>query len=133
MQATLLSKSAAQMNYDNRLTLSVSVSNFEAAKRWYSEVLGLEFIYEVPELAWAEFKTATPGLSLGISAVEQLSGQGSVVPTFGVVDIEPARAHLEQHGVRFDGPNQTMPGMVILATFFDPDGNPYMLAQSLME
>jgi len=35
-------------------------------------------------------------------------------------------------GVRFDGDNVEIPDMVRLATFFDPDGNSYMLAQSLM-
>jgi catechol 2,3-dioxygenase-like lactoylglutathione lyase family enzyme len=132
MESTLLSKSATQMQYDNTLTLAVSVSNFEAAKRWYAEVLGLEFVYEVAEIGWAEFKTPTPGLGLGVSAVEKVGGQGSVVPTFGVVNIEQARAHLEQHQVRFEGPTQTMPGLVKLATFYDPDGNPYMISESLM-
>lgn len=35
--------------------------------------------------------------------------------------------------MRFDGPTQTIPGMVKLATLFDPDGNTLMLFQSLAE
>ena len=50
---------------------------------------------------------------------------------FGVVDIDVARAELEGKGVRFDGDTIELPGMVKLASFFDPDGNRYMLAQSL--
>ena len=42
-----------------------------------------------------------------------------------------ARAELEAKGVRFDGDTVEVPGMVKLATFFDPDGNRYMFAQSL--
>jgi hypothetical protein len=33
--------------------------------------------------------------------------------------------------VRFDGPTIELPGMVKLATFFDPDGNPMMFYQDL--
>jgi hypothetical protein len=42
-----------------------------------------------------------------------------------------ARRHLEQHGVRFDGDTYEISGMVKLATFYDPDGNPFMLAEAL--
>ncbi|HSD03011.1 MAG TPA: VOC family protein [Gaiellales bacterium] len=51
--------------------------------------------------------------------------------TFGVADIDAARAHLEAHDVRFDGETSEVPGMVRLATFYDPDGNTFMLAQRL--
>ncbi|MDX2005117.1 MAG: VOC family protein [Meiothermus sp.] len=131
MEATLLSKSAQQMHYQNSLTLAVNVSDFEAAKRWYGEVLGLEFVYEITEIAWAEFKTPVAGMTLGVSGVETVNAGGSIVPTWGVSDIEQARAHLEAHRVRFDGPTQTVAGMVKLATFYDPDGNPFMLAETL--
>ena len=53
------------------------------------------------------------------------------VLTFGVKDIDAARASLESRKVRFDGPTQTIPGMVRLATFFDEDGNALMLYQDL--
>jgi hypothetical protein len=33
--------------------------------------------------------------------------------------------------VKFDGPTQEIPGMVKLATFFDPDGNAMMFFQDL--
>jgi len=66
---------------------------------------------------------------LGIN--EEVDGKGGTTPVFGVVDIEAAKAELEGNGVTFDGEIMTLPGMVKLATFFDPDGNSYMLAQSL--
>ena len=52
---------------------------------------------------------------------------------FGVADIDAARVELEAKGVVFDGDTRELPGMVKLATFFDPDGNRYMLAQSLVD
>jgi hypothetical protein len=48
-----------------------------------------------------------------------------------VKDIDAARAQLEGMDTRFDGDTHEVPGMVRLATFFDPDGNPWMLAQAL--
>ncbi len=55
---------------------------------------------------------------------------GSTVPTFGVTDLDAARGRLEANGVKFDDTSE-VPGMVRLATFYDPDGNPWMLAQVL--
>lgn len=54
------------------------------------------------------------------------------VPTFGVTDMEAARAHLASHGVRMDD-TFDVEGMVKLAGFHDPDGNPWMLAQTTQE
>ena len=53
--------------------------------------------------------------------------------TWGVKDIDAARTLLESKKVRFDGPTQEIPGMVKLATFFDPDGNPMMFYQDLQK
>ncbi len=49
-----------------------------------------------------------------------------------MIDIDVARKHLESHGVRFDGDTREIEGMVKLATFYDPDGNSFMLAESEM-
>ena len=62
-----------------------------------------------------------------------MSGQGAITPTFRGIDIEDARGYLERNGVRFDEGTNEVPGMVKLATFYDPDGNPWMLAQVLQE
>jgi CreA protein len=53
------------------------------------------------------------------------------VPTFTVKDIDAARAHLESVGARFDGDTYQIHDMVKLATFYDPDGNAWMLAEQL--
>ena len=53
------------------------------------------------------------------------------MPTFGVNDIDAARAHLESLDTRFDGDTYEIDGMVKLATFYDPDGNAWMLSQLL--
>jgi CreA protein len=122
----------ANLGYAPQLTCSVSVRNLEGAKRWYSEVLGFEHLYTMTEIGWSELATAIPGVNIGLSQVEEHEVKGSVVLTFAVKDIAHARAQLERHHTKFDGETQTISGMVKLATFFDPDGNPFMLSENLM-
>jgi predicted enzyme related to lactoylglutathione lyase len=121
----------ADLGYVPQLTCSVSVRNLENAKRWYAEVLGFRHLYTMPEIGWSELATAIPGVNIGLSEVLNFEAKGGTVPVFGVNDIAHARAHLERHRTRFDGETQTIPGMVKLATFFDPDGNPFMLSEEL--
>ena len=121
----------ANLGYVPQLTCSVSVRNLEKAKRWYTEVLGFQHLYTMPEIGWSELATAIPGVNIGLSQVEDLEAKGGTVPVFGVKDIAHARAQLERQQTRFDGETQTIPGMVKLATFFDPDGNPFMLSEEL--
>ena len=54
-----------------------------------------------------------------------------LTPTFGVEDIDHTRKMLEERGARFDGETIELPEMVKLATFFDPDGNPIKLYESI--
>jgi predicted enzyme related to lactoylglutathione lyase len=93
-------------------------------------MLGSEVIYKVAEMGWAEVASPVAGVSIGLSQVEKPKTAGCV-PVWAVADIDAARNSLEARAVRFDGDTITIPGMVRLATFFDPDGNPWMLSQSL--
>ena len=122
---------ANKINYDGVINCSVAVSELEKALRWYREVLGFELIYEVADIGWAEVTTPTPNVTLGLSQVEKVETAGGATVVFGVVDIDEARSQLENNDVRFDGETTTIPEMVRLATFFDPDGNKFMLAQDL--
>lgn len=125
---------AAEMTYRAETTCVVTVSDFRAAAKWYEEVLGFQNLYEVPEMPWGEWATNVPGTTIGLGQAqpgESVQTGGGAVLTFGVQDIEKARAWLESKGVRFDGDISEVPGMVKLATFFDPDGNTFMLAQGL--
>ena len=119
-------------SYDGTITLSSSVKDLDAALAWFQDVLGFEEIFKVAEFGWAEVATPAEGVSVGLDQRDEVGGEGGSTPVFGVVDIDAARAELEAKGVRFDGETVEVPGMVKLATFFDPDGNRYMFAQSLM-
>jgi CreA protein len=121
----------SSVGFINGLTLSLSVRDLERSKHFYREVLGFIFSYEVEEIGWAGFRTPTGDVMLGLSQVEEVNPNTGLVPTFNVSDIEATRAKLEAQQVSFDGPTQTLAGLVKLATFFDPDGHPFRLSQSL--
>ncbi|MFG0260163.1 MAG: VOC family protein [Phycisphaerales bacterium JB041] len=121
---------ANSMGFRQELTISTQVSDLDAALKWYGDTLGCQLLYRVDDLAWAEVTSPIDTVRIGLSQVEKPKTSGPV-PVWSVDDIAAARAALESKKVRFDGDTVTIPGMVSLATFFDPDGNAWMLAQSL--
>lgn len=120
------------MNFNGTITLSSAVSDLEASLAWFKDVMGFDETFKVAEAGWAEVATPAEGVSIGLSQTDEpVDGDGGSTPVFGVDDIDAARGELEAKGVKFEGDTVELPGMVKLATFFDPDGNRYMLAQSL--
>jgi predicted enzyme related to lactoylglutathione lyase len=114
------------------LTCALSVSSLDAAIVWYSEHLGLNLLYRADEIGWCELSSPIPGVTLGLSQVETPKVHG-VVLTFATNSIDATRKQLEQGGVKFAGPTEVIPGLVKLASFYDPDGNTFMLSESLGE
>ena len=127
-----LSERAVALSYNGGLTCAVHVSDLEKSIAWYEKVLGFKLMYHMKEMGWCEMASPVSGVLVGLSQVEDPKVRG-VTLTWGVHDIESARKMLEADDVRFDGPTQEIPGMVKLATFYDPDGNTYMLYQSLSD
>lgn len=121
------------LGYTGGLTLATQVSDLDKAIAWYTDVLGFQTLYKVDDIAWGEVKTEVQGVNIGLSQVESPRVGAGPVPTFGVEDIDHARSLLEAKDVKFDGETREYPGMVRLATFFDPDGNALMLYQSLSD
>lgn len=119
------------MNYRGGITISLQVADLDKALAWYNTVLGFPTLYRVEEIGWAEVKTETPDVQLGLGQAEKPRTGAGPVPVFEVGDITAARKRLESHKVKFDGDTRTIAGMVKLATFFDPDGNAFMLSQTL--
>lgn len=118
------------------LTIAIAVKDWNAARAWYTEKLGLQELWNTEEGGWAEFPVPGTGTTLGLARLgegDTPPGPGGVNITFGVEDIAAARSELEANGVQFLGPTDELPGMVRLATFQDPDGNVMMLAQSLAQ
>lgn len=112
------------------ITLAVSVTDRARTAAWFKQHFGFEEVFSIDEAGWTELATHTPGVTLGFGDAESVA-PSSTVPVFGVGDCDAARSALEAEGVRFDGETLVIPDMVKLATFFDPDGNPFMLAETL--
>ena len=119
----------APITYETtNLTISVNVSDLQRSIDWYREALGFDVEYRLDEIGWAELTTPFGAVNVGLSQTEDQRA-GGTVPTFGVVDIEAARRHLESRGVKLDEIFDVQ-GMVKLMGFYDPDGNPWMLAET---
>lgn len=121
------------IGYDGGLTCSLGVSSLDASIAWYREVLGFALLYRMEEIAWCELSTGVARVNVGLGEREEAGGRGGATLTFGVADIEAAKAELDRHAVRQDGPIQDIPNMVRLLTFFDPDDNALMFYQDLSE
>jgi predicted enzyme related to lactoylglutathione lyase len=123
----------AGISFNGGLVCAFQVTDLARAIKWYSDVLGCKLIYKVDEIGWCEMTSPTPGVAIGLSQVEKITGRGNCKLTFGVTDVEGSRATLESKKVKFEGPTVEIPGMVKLATFFDPDDNPHMFYQDLQK
>lgn len=108
------------------------VTDWEKAKKFYGETLGLGSAYCTDEGGWAEFKTNSD-VRLAIHKVQpgQPVTKGGGTAIFSVADAHAAKSDLEKRGVVFDGDIRELPGMVRLGTFRDPDGNALQIAQDL--
>ncbi|MES2988193.1 MAG: VOC family protein [Pseudomonadota bacterium] len=119
------------ITYDGGLTCAISVTSLDAAIPWYEELFGMTLLYRMDEMAWCELISPVARVNVGLSQVESVPQGGGATLTFGVVDLDAAKAALDAKGIRQDGPIIDVPGMVRLLTFYDPDGNALMFYQDL--
>ena len=90
-------------------------------------------LYRADEIGWCELSTHMAGVNVGLSENREVAQGGGATNVWWVTDIEAAKARLDAHGVRLNGDIQTIPDLVKLLTFYDPDGNAMMLSQSLQD
>lgn len=119
------------IGFDGGLTCAMGVSDLDRSIAWYRDTLGFDLLYRMEDDAWCELKTGVERVNLGLSQVEEPGGKGGATLTFGVEDIESAKAELDARAVRQDGPIRDIPGLVRLLTFYDPDDNALMLYEDL--
>jgi predicted enzyme related to lactoylglutathione lyase len=121
------------LDFVPELTASMGVTSLDKSIAWYGEVLGFALLYRADEIGWCEMTTHMAGVNVGLSENREVQQGGGATNVWSVTDIEAAKAHIDARGVRQDGEIQTIPGLVRLLTFYDPDGNAMMFAQSLQE
>ena len=125
------STTTSGVKYDGGLTCSIQVKDLDKSIAFYQDIMGFKMLYHIKEMAWCELASAVARVNIGLSEVEHPAKLSGTKLTFGVSDIDASRKFLESKGVKFDGETQEIPGMVKLATFFDPTGNALMFYQDL--
>ncbi len=118
------------LDFVQELTASMGVTDLDRSISWYEKILGCALMYRVDEIGWCEMQTHMDGVRIGLSQNQSVVQGGGATNVWSVADIEAAKAHLDAHDVRQDGGIQHIPGLVKLLTFFDPDGNAMMFAES---
>lgn len=119
------------LSYDGGLTCSLRVTDLDRSIAWYADKLGFSLLYRADEIGWCELSTGVARVNIGLSESQEAGGAGGATLTFGVTNIEAAKAAMDAAGVRQDGPIQDIPGLVRLLTIFDPDDNALMLYQDM--
>jgi predicted enzyme related to lactoylglutathione lyase len=109
------------------------VTNWEAAKKFYDDVLGWPVAISSDELGWREYgrvNEAHVAISRWQGPAPMPAGLNGIC-TFTVEDVVAVTAALRAKGVKCDDP-MVIPGIVALGTFFDPEGNRFQFAANVM-
>ena len=105
----------------------VPTQDFDAAVRFYGEVLGLPESARYGKSPGAEFETGNLTLAVIESDRFGLEFQANNHPiALHVDDVEASQAELESRGIEFGGDTLDS-GVCHMAFFKDPDGNALML------
>ena len=107
--------------------ICVPVTDIEAAREFYGNVLGLEFGKQWGEMPGLEYETGNLTIAVMQSDAFGLEFAPNTHPiALHVDDVEAARSELESKGIEF--PQDTIDsGVCHMAYFSDPDGNGLML------
>ena len=103
--------------------ITVPTQDYERAKEFYGETLGLPFSKQWGDLPAGEFETGN--LTIAVLQTDALNIEfkpHSLPIEMHVEDFEAAKSELESRGVEFEG--ETLDSGVCFQAFFsDPDGN----------
>jgi len=107
--------------------VAVPTEDYEAATKFYGEVLGLPFGKRWGEMPAGEFETGSLTIAVMQSDAFGIEFHPHRHPiALHVEDVEAARAELESRGVAFQADTMDS-GVCHMAFFADPDGNALML------
>ena len=111
--------------------VSYNVADFERAKKFYGETLGLPIAAQMDGVGWIEYGFPNH-THLALNAWQgpgPVPTGGGATVVFGSKNVRAAVEHLRAKGVRCDDAVE-IPGMVIYASFYDLDGNRLQIAES---
>jgi methylmalonyl-CoA/ethylmalonyl-CoA epimerase len=107
---------------DRVLQLSIPVRDLDRAKTFYRDVVGLKFLFEVPNMVF--FDCGGIRILVGIGDVAPKNAGCSIY--FNTPDIKAEVSQLRERGVEMQDAQmiaQLGDREVWLAHFYDPDGN----------
>jgi predicted enzyme related to lactoylglutathione lyase len=105
----------------------VPTKDYEAASKFYGEVLGLPFSKQWGDMPAGEYETGTLTIAIMQSDAFGIEFQPHGHPiALHVDDVAEARAELEEKGIGFVADTMDS-GVCHMAHFTDPDGNVLML------
>ncbi|MBI5032576.1 MAG: VOC family protein [Chloroflexi bacterium] len=112
--------------------VSVNVTDWARARKFYHETLGLPIAAEIDGVGWLELGLPNQthfALNRWDGPEPAPTNSGNATVVFGVDDARAVMDKLRAKGVRCEEVVE-IPGMVIYGTFYDPDGNRLQVAQS---
>lgn len=107
-----------------------NVSNLNRTLEFYTKKLGFKELYADANIRQAMLTTNTKDCLIGFAEIQSTAPSSTCI-TFEVESIEEAVKFLQQKGVEFKEGIFEVPGVVKLATFFDPDGYKLMLSERI--
>lgn len=107
------------------------VQDLARAKAFYGELLGLPVRGEDPEGRWVEFGPPRGPRILLQWSPEGAPGNAGGGAMFEVRNARRTLNRLKRRGVQV-GDLMEIPGVMVVGTFYDPDGNPLHVVQSLL-
>ena len=114
--------------FKNINVVSYDVSNWEQAKKFYTETLGLgEPSFLSDEVGWAEYGGENETHFALNRSDSPPAGEGGATVVFTVDDAYKAVEELRKRGVKCEDVIP-IPGMVTYATFYDLEGNKLQMA-----
>jgi catechol 2,3-dioxygenase-like lactoylglutathione lyase family enzyme len=103
--------------------ITVATKDFEAARAFYGDVLGLRFSKQWGDMPAAEFETGNLTIAVMQSDAFGMEFRANNHPIeLRVEDFEAARSELQSRGIEFKG-EVLDSGVCYQAFFEDPDGN----------
>lgn len=115
--------------YKSGLTVWYSVKDIEVTKEFYTKKLGFDLYFHDKDGGNVIMYTNTADCTIGFSCADEVVPSTSSI-VFEVENIEKAYETLKIRGVEFIGGIETVPGMLKMATFADPDGHSLMLSET---
>ncbi|QGH35560.1 lactoylglutathione lyase [Gracilibacillus salitolerans] len=118
--------------YKSGLTIWYNVKSMDESVKYFTEGLGFSLDFKDEEQRIAMITTNTKDYCIGFAEAETIAPVTSSA-VFEVEDIEKTYVELKERGIQFTGEIETIPNLVKLATFQDPDGNSFELSQTLTD